>query len=391
MALGGPGGSLSPEPESGTMEVVETGFVSRGGAGTDRAVLGFPSVTAVEGGDLLATCRAGSTKDSADETVELYSSRDGGRGWRLVRRLAAPRVGGRAGSLKLCHLSEVAPGRLLGAALWVDRETYPGQPLFNQETEGCLPMAVLLAECNGAGGRWREWRPVPLPDEIGPPSLTSPVLKLADGRLVLSIETNKQYFDRSKWRQRVVLFHSRDAGRSWTGPTVAGEDPAGRIFNWDQRAAVAPDGRLAAFVWTYDSEICRYLDVHRRLSADGGASWSTAEPLGFADQPSRPAILPDGSVVLAWVDRFGSRSIRARQAASVDAPFDPATEVVLYRHESAPAPAISDTGSLLADMSLWSFGLPFAEALPDGDVLVVYYAGTPQVMDVRWARLRTSA
>ena len=38
-------------------------------------------------------------------------------------------------------------------------------------------------------------------------------------------------------------------------------------------------------------------------------------------------------------------------------------------------------------MSVWSFGLPYAEALPDGDVMAVYYAGDAGCMDVRWARL----
>jgi hypothetical protein len=39
-------------------------------------------------------------------------------------------------------------------------------------------------------------------------------------------------------------------------------------------------------------------------------------------------------------------------------------------------------------MGVWTFGLPYAEALPDGDVLVVYYAGNDQTLDIRWARLR---
>jgi len=38
-------------------------------------------------------------------------------------------------------------------------------------------------------------------------------------------------------------------------------------------------------------------------------------------------------------------------------------------------------------MSRWSYGLPWAEALPDGDVIVVWYAGTPESMDIHWARL----
>jgi hypothetical protein len=352
-------------------------------------VLGFPNVTALSDRTLLASCRAGTTKDSDDEAVEIFRSSDH-RTWHgPVHRFGATRVRGRLGSIKVCYLTEVERGRrLLAAALWVDRESYPGKPLFNPETEGCLPMAILLAESADGGRTWSEWRDVPMPEEIGPPSLTSPLLPLADGRLALSVETNKTYEDRSKWLQRVVFFHSNDGGLKWVGPVTAGADPTGRIFNWDQRAAVAPDGRIPAFVWTYDNESCRYLDIHRRISRDGGFTWSPAEPLGFADQPSRPAILPDGRVVLAWVDRFGSRSIRARLAADVEASFDPASEVVIYQHESKKPEGISDTAGLLGDMQLWSFGLPFAEVLPEGDVLVVHYGGMPGAMDIHWARLR---
>ena len=49
--------------------------------------------------------------------------------------------------------------------------------------------------------------------------------------------------------------------------------------------------------------------------------------------------------------------------------------------------ATGSTGEMLVDMGRWSFGLPYAETLPDGDVLVVYYAGSPEAMDIRWARL----
>ena len=95
-------------------------------------------------------------------------------------------------------------------------------------------------------------------------------------------------------------------------------------------------------------------------------------------------------MVLAWVDRFQSHSIRARLAPAADAPFAADTEVELYRQtveSSQTAAGQGDTGDLLAEMGLWSFGLPFAAALPDGDVMVVYYAGDDACMEVCWAHL----
>lgn len=375
------------------MKIVETGILSRGVVGTARATLVFPSLVSLSNGALVATCRAGSTKDSDDETVELYRSLDGGRTWSEPRRCfespALHPYDGACGSLKICYLTELSPDHLIAAAMWIDRATYPGQPLFNPDTEGCLPMAILLADSYDFGDTWTPWRAVPMPADVGPPSLTNPIMKLADGTLAMSVETNKHYHDSSKWYQRVVLFHSTDLGRTWGEPVTAGQDPSGRIFNWDQRAGVAPDGRIVAFLWTYDSETLTYLNIHRRLSSDGGQTWLPAEDLGFTDQAAHPAILPDGRVVLAWVDRFQTHSIRARLASDVEAAFDPSTEVVIYSHGAAVAQDSGgdDTGALLAGMSLWTFGLPYAEALPDGDVMVVYYAGTESVMDIHWARL----
>ena len=91
-------------------------------------------------------------------------------------------------------------------------------------------------------------------------------------------------------------------------------------------------------------------------------------------------------MVLAWVDRFGTKSIRARYANAIEAPFEVESEVVIYTHGAGEA-ASSDTGDMLASMDLWSFGLPFAEVLSSGDVLVLYYAGEPKALDIRWARL----
>src|SRR5262245_54020393 len=243
------------------MRIIETGILSHGVPGTSRAALTFPSVLALAGGGLLATLRAGTTKDSENEAIELYRSDDGGREWRPLHRLTFDRAfDGARGSLKVCYLTELAPRRLLAAAMWIDRTMYPGQPLFNPDTEGCLPMVILLADSDDAGATWSPWRAVPLPAEIGPASLTSPILRLADGTLAMSIETNKHYHDAAPWRQRVVLFHSADGGQTWGAPITAGYDPSGRIFNWDQRLGCAPDGRIGAFVWTYDSQAHAYLD-----------------------------------------------------------------------------------------------------------------------------------
>ncbi len=369
------------------MKILATGTLAHGVPDSARAILTFGHVIALADGTLLANCRTGSTKDSADENIEFYRSQGGGDTWSEAwRPFGDTFVNGLFGTLKHCYLTELTPGHLRAAAMWVDRTSYPGQGLFNAETEGCLPMAILQADSYDGGITWSPWRAIPMPEEIGPPSLTNPLLKLANGALAMSIETNKPYLDRSPWRQKVVFFLSADAGQTWDAPVVVGFDPTGRIFNWDQRCGVAPDGRIVTFNWTYDTQTARYVNIQRRISNDHGYTWSAAEDLGFADQAAHPAILPDGRIVLVWVDRFQTHSIRARLAPDVATAFDAQSEVVIYTH-GGTAKQDDNTGELLAEMALWRFGLPYAEALPDGDVFVVYYAGTDKVMDIHWARV----
>ncbi|NOZ33511.1 MAG: exo-alpha-sialidase [Alphaproteobacteria bacterium] len=374
------------------MHIVETGFISRAEPHTNRACLTFSTLTPLSDGTLMATARAGNDKDSDHELIEFYRSDDHGATWGAP---ATPfrnvNVHGRSGTLKLCYLTELAPDHLLAAAMWVDRTAHPGKPLFNAKTEGCLPMAILLATSHDQGRTWTGWRSVDMPDEIGPPSLTNPILRLADGSLAMSIETNKPYDDASKWKQKAVFLRSDDLGQTWSEPVSVAEDPAARIFNWDLRCGVGPDGRIASFAWTYDTKTEKYLNIHRRISADNGRTWTPAADLGFADQAGPPAMLADGRVVLAWVDRFGDRCIRARLASAIDAPFDPASEVIIYQHPHPPETDARDMGDLLAGMELWGFGLPFATVLGNGEILVTYYAndsGDTGTMSARWARLK---
>ncbi len=378
------------------MEIVARTTLTAAEPGTPRAFATFPAFVVLADGTLLASYSVGSGKDTDDLTIELRRSADGGATWSTPVAPFEAIVGGVRGALKAAPITRLEGERLIMAALWIDRDAFPGQPLFHPETEGCLPMAILVADSVDAGHTWSAWRVVPTPDDLGPPSLTNAILRLPDGRLVLSIESNKPYLDASRWFQRVVHIRSDDGGRSWGPPLLVSEDPTGRIANWDQRGEVAPDGRLVTFTWTYDFEAVVYRNIQRRISTDGGDTFGEPVDTGVTDQPGHPAIRPDGRLAMAWVDRFGTGSIRARSAAAIDAPLDPASEVVVHAPEraattgeTASTDGTATTGDALVEMGTWSYGLPYAEALPDGDVGVVYYAaGTTGGTDIRWARLR---
>ena len=374
-----------------TLRIAQRMTLNPAEPGTSRAAATFPAFAVLADGSLLATYGIGSTKDSDDQTIELRRSHDGGATWGSPRRPFETTVMGRRGSLKYAPVTRLDVDRLIMVCLWIDREAFPGQPLFHPVTEGCLPMSILLADSSDNGETWSPWRVVPMPADVGPPSLTNALIRFPSGRLLLSVETNKEYLDNSRWFQRVVHLWSDDEGVTWSEPVTVVSDPTGRIGNWDQRSSVASDGRLVSFSWTYDFDAVAYREVRRRISADEGRTYGDPTELGFADQPGHPAILPDDRVVLAWVDRFGTRSIRARLASGIDAPFEAGTEVVLHeadRPQPRDASSTETTGDALVEMQTWSYGLAFAETLPDGDVGVVHYAPGPNGgLDIRWVRL----
>jgi len=375
------------------MQIVETGVVNRGQPGGRRAVSSFPSLTVVDRDTLLAVYRVGSvkdyglgpTKDSDDQMTELRWSGDLGRTWSEPVSPFSTIVDGVRGTPQVCYITNLGRGHLLAATLWINREAYPGKRLFNPETNGMLPCSILLADSHDAGRTWSPQRVVSTPMA----SLTDPIKRFPDGTLALTLETNNHYEQPAPWHLRVIYLLSKDNGKTWGTPVTVAEDPAHKVFYWDQRAAVAPDGAIVSFSWTYEAPTNSYLNVRRNISRDQGKSWLGFEDLGFTDQPSHPAILPDGKVVVAWVDRFKTGSIRARLSERIDAPFLDETEVVLYEHKEKETTG-DDTTKLVRQIVHWSYGLPFAEALPNGEVMVAYYAGTDTAMDIHWARLRLS-
>ena len=58
------------------MRIVDSGVLSRSVPGTDRANLTFPAVLSKSDGTLIATWHSGTTKDCADEVIEVSRSTD---------------------------------------------------------------------------------------------------------------------------------------------------------------------------------------------------------------------------------------------------------------------------------------------------------------------------
>jgi hypothetical protein len=279
---------------------------------------------------------------------------------------------------------------VLAALCWVDHSN-PALPFFNTETEGLLDTRVFLAQSDDAGLSWSEPKLVDTRPLCCPTPLTGPVLHLPHGELACQFELNKPYDDPSPWRHASVLMFSSDGGRSWPEHTLTSSDPENRVFYWDQRPGVLPDGRILDLFWTYDRQAARYLNIHARESRDRGRTWSAMWDTGVPGQPAAPIALPHERIGMVYVDRSGPPAIKIRTSADRARTWPESTESLVDRIPASQTRSKATMQDTWAEMEQFSLGLPATAGIADGDVLVVYYSGpAADQTDIRWARIHPS-
>jgi hypothetical protein len=370
------------------MRVTDRRTIFSGIAGTTSANCCFPAIAQLADGTKLVTWRIGSFKDSADGTLLVARSIDGGRNWSPAEKVPLGPYAATPGEGHYGPLTVLNDGRILAAIMWVERST-PDLPFFHPTTEGLLPLRTFFCESHDAGRTWRNYREMDASPYQSPMPLTGPVLQLADDNLACPFEVNKSYYDTKPWRHAAAWKISHDDGHTWPECIEIANDPAGRLMYWDARYALGPNGFCVATFWTYDRSQCRDVNIHTSLSEDYGRHWTTPCDTGLAGQVCHPVLLDDGRLVLICVDRFASRTIRAVISRDLGRTFY--DQVIVYEHarcQEKQSPT-SSTADYLQDMDAWCFGRVDAVAGPDGQISIVYYAGTPDATSIHWARLET--
>jgi hypothetical protein len=225
-----------------------------------------------------------------------------------------------------------------------------------------------------------------------PTPITGAPLILPDGRWAVPFEVNKHYNDRAPWQHASCVTFSSDDGATWSDVVDVHADPDRAVFCWDQRLALLPGGDVLALFWTFDRRANAYLNIHARRSTDAGRTWGPLTDTGVPGQPARPVGLPDGRVVMVYVDRTAEPQIKSRCSRDGGSSWPRDGELLVHDRAAVRRSQTRDKRSMQdawAEMSAFSIGLPDAVALPDGDVLVVFYSGDhPDHTDVLWARIR---
>jgi len=371
------------------MKILDRGLVYAGEQGSDRQSNIAPGVCVLPNGRWVCGFRSAPDKGGTVQQALVTWSDDHGQTWHPASApFEAPAIDGRPGMLRTVYPTALGGNRVLATVLWVDHSD-PSLPFFNEETEGLLDMKIFFATSEDGGETWSPlWLMDTTPFDQPTPG-TGPTLILQDGTWACQFELNKHYYEPETWRHSAVLMFSRDEGKTWGEPSITANDPENRLFYWDQRPAVLSDGTVLDVFWTYDNQAAKYLNIHARESKDGGHTWSELWDCGFPDQPAPPVSLPDGRIALVYVDRTGAPAIKLRTSVDGGRTWPAETELVLYADE--PKSQTWKKGAMQdawAEMGKFSVGLPATALTPEGDLLVVYYAGPEtDFTAINWVRV----
>lgn len=372
------------------MIVEDSGEIFSGRPGGPISSATFPLACVSRSGRWLCAFRGAPAKvPNAGQHVMLTWSDDCGKTWRdPFAPFSPPMLDGKPGLFRFAGLTRLHGGRIMAAINWVDHAD-PAAPYFNETTEGLLDTRVFTSISQDDGATWSTPRPVDTRPFTVPTPLTGAIVRFEDDELACPIELNKPYGDTLPWEHASVLLFSTDGGKTWPRHSVVTKDPENRIFYWDQRASLLPDGRLFVVFWTYDREKSTYLNIHTRFSDDHGHSWTALRDTGVAGQPGPVFALEDGELVMPVVDRSGPTKITVRKSEDKGISWPDEDVVVVYDSEATTQTREkSSMQDAWAEMGAFSVGLPHAAPLPGGGALLVYYAGREtDATGIRWAKI----
>ncbi len=331
----------------------------------------FPQV-AITGGDGIVCSYSDAGGQFATGGSSIARSLDGGRTWTAEGQICTP---GR----------DAFPGALLRTSSLPGQDTvyaYGGRALaVGQDRFGEREVdAILLVSTDGAHS-WSEASTVPMPTKML--EISHGVLPLPDGRILAPAAT----IEPGRLGAEVLIAISDDGGHTWPGHSTAMSDPRGESGYLEQKLAYLGEGRILATAWTVTLAGVRDQPNSFAISHDRGETWSSPGSIGTRGQTLSVLPLGDDRLLILYNRRYGRQGIVAALTDLKDSDWPIHSEIMVYEAEQVRNDPLFEDG--VDEMLDFTFGFPTAVRLPDGDILVTYWAGEYGRTSVRWARLST--
>ena len=357
-------------------------------AGDAGVKCAFPLSAVLNDGSICCTYRQGTEKHSHDGIFLCQSSNDGGTSWTEPVTL----FDGRQLQPTLTAVS-IAPCVSRDATLLAVFNAVEGLPadvyMFSDEGKN---FARHLYQCRSTD-RGRTWQAPELIDlpEFTWPAITSKPVTLPDGEICMPVEY--------KLPSGVIgtgMAFSTDGGKTFADPVTVAADPDARLNLCDARFDCLPDGRLICHLWTFLQENEQTIEVHQSFSSDKGRTWTKPKSMGFVGQITAPLSLPGGQIIAASNYRHRPEGIRLwvsldqGETWNLDQPmqmWDLAADRMVGQVIDPDQPLTGKDG-IWDTLPSFTFGTPDLLALPDGSLLLTYYATLNDIVHVRACRFQ---
>jgi hypothetical protein len=379
------------------MKILDEGVAIASRPMTDGASACFPNLAVLPNGRWLVAARLAPGKSCRTSRVGTSFSDNLGKTWHGPLLLPdAPPIAGVPGVWRAAGLTPLPhPSGLhvLATFAWED-VSRPLDPMYNEATEGIADMKLFTAISDNGGLSFSIPRLVTCGRFANNPTpITGAALVLSNGSWGVQFEVNQHYNDTAPWQHYSALVFSRDEGRSWSEAAITHTDPARKVFCWDQRLSIMPDGTVLALYWTFDKGSQKYLNIHAARSCDHGRTWSAVWDTGLPGQPSRVASLSGSGggnrIAMLYVDRTAEPVIKLRVSDDAGKTWPDVSELLVHkpalRKQTNAGVSMNEAW---AEMSAFSVGLPDLRQLPNGELLGVCYSGPHAAQtDIRWVRI----
>jgi len=368
---------LSDNPISSNMQAGDTGIACA-----------FPLCALLGDGSVCCVYRQGTEKYSTDGVLVAQSSQDMGNTWSP----AVPVFDGRQSDKALTVVS-AAPCVSREGTLLVVFNAVEGLPadvyMFSVEGKP-FPRRLCSSRSTDRGQTWQPPDLIDLP-EFYWPAITSKPVTLPDGEICMPVEY--------KLPSGVIgtgMAFSSDDGKTFASPVTVAADSSARLNLCDARFDCLPDGRLLCHLWTFLQENEQTIEVHQSYSSDKGRTWTKPKSIGFVGQITAPLSLPGGQLIAASNYRHPPDGIRLWVSLDQGEHWNLDEPIQMWDLAAGrmvgkvidPGQTLTGKDGIWDTLPSFTFGTPDLLALPDGSLLLTYYATLNEIIHVRACRFQ---
>lgn len=338
----------------------------------------FPSVAILPDGEMVATVVLGEAFEATNLRTHLFRSKNKGLTWFHQ----GPLYEGTSRRLTsdCSRITALPDGELVVFMVRHDRTQHPDEGLTNPDTLGFVPTELLLFRSKDKGKTWIG--PITIEPPLTGPSfeLCSPITVLSDGRWLIPTQTWPDWNGDCPNGIRMIALVSYDQGRTWPEYMDVMHEPNGRVFFWESKIVELSDGRLLATAWAYDDTAKKDRPNQYSISYDRGKTWSAPSSTGLLGQTLTPFVIDDK--ILCVYRRMDKPGLWVNLSRLDGTKWVNEAEEPLWGHNVSGL--TGTTTNMSYNFQVLRFGAPTVVRLEDGSVFVAFWCYEECVSIIRW-------